>query len=163
MWTLADLVKGGRSRLSFPFQGRSRSCAEQVLGFAPGDQVMMRMKEGFPVATTRAPGIYGVDWENRVDFDRLREYRLARVREQLEVPPCAGQVFRPAAGGPDKCSAVVLSKEGRGRGRLTPLDDRWRGSPSRSRIYARTSWSAARPATSAAALEWYEDRTTRFR
>jgi Xaa-Pro aminopeptidase len=38
----------------------------------------------FPVATTPAPGLHGVDWENRVDFDRLRDYRLARVRQQLE-------------------------------------------------------------------------------
>ena len=27
----------------------------------------------------------GVDWENRVDFERLRQYRVARVREQLEA------------------------------------------------------------------------------
>jgi Xaa-Pro dipeptidase len=27
----------------------------------------------------------GVDWEERVEFGRLRDYRLARVREQLEV------------------------------------------------------------------------------
>ena len=39
--------------------------------------------DGFPVATTPAPGLHGVDWENRVDFDRLRTYRLARVQEQL--------------------------------------------------------------------------------
>jgi len=39
----------------------------------------------FPVATTAAPGIMGVDWEERVDFPRLREYRLRRAREQLEV------------------------------------------------------------------------------
>ncbi|MGI9649142.1 MAG: M24 family metallopeptidase [Acidimicrobiia bacterium] len=39
----------------------------------------------FPVATTRAPGVMGVDWEDRVDFARLREYRIARVREQLEL------------------------------------------------------------------------------
>jgi len=37
------------------------------------------------VATTPAPGLHGVDWENRVDFQRLREYRLARVRDQLEA------------------------------------------------------------------------------
>jgi len=42
------------------------------------------MKE-FPVATTPSPGIMGVDWEERVDFPRLREYRLRRVREQLEA------------------------------------------------------------------------------
>ena len=43
------------------------------------------MTEEFPVATTSAPGLAGVDWENRVDFERLRNYRLARVREQLET------------------------------------------------------------------------------
>ncbi|MDP9494620.1 MAG: Xaa-Pro peptidase family protein [Actinomycetota bacterium] len=39
----------------------------------------------FPVATTPAPGIMGVDWEERVDFTRLRSYRLDRVRHQLEA------------------------------------------------------------------------------
>ncbi len=34
--------------------------------------------DGFPVATTPAPGIAGVDWEVRVDFERLRTYRLNR-------------------------------------------------------------------------------------
>jgi Xaa-Pro dipeptidase len=43
------------------------------------------MTDEFPVATTSSPGTHGVDWENRVDFGRLREYRLARVREQLEA------------------------------------------------------------------------------
>jgi Xaa-Pro aminopeptidase len=38
----------------------------------------------FPVATSPAPGIMGVDWENRVDFERLRQYRLARVRTMLD-------------------------------------------------------------------------------
>lgn len=38
----------------------------------------------FPVATSPAPGVMGVDWENRVDFERLRQYRLARVRQMLE-------------------------------------------------------------------------------
>ena len=41
--------------------------------------------DGFPVATTPSPGLHGVDWENRVDFGRLREYRLSRVREQLDA------------------------------------------------------------------------------
>jgi Xaa-Pro dipeptidase len=40
--------------------------------------------DGFPVATTPAPGIAGVDWEVRVDFERLRTYRLARTQEALE-------------------------------------------------------------------------------
>jgi len=39
----------------------------------------------FPVATSPAPGIMGVDWEMRVDFERLRQYRLGRVRQQLEA------------------------------------------------------------------------------
>jgi Xaa-Pro dipeptidase len=39
----------------------------------------------FPVATTPAPGVLGVDWEQRVDFDRLRRYRLARARQALEA------------------------------------------------------------------------------
>ncbi len=43
------------------------------------------MPDEFPVATTASPGLHGVDWENRVDFGRLRDYRLARVREQLEA------------------------------------------------------------------------------
>ena len=38
----------------------------------------------FPVATSPAPGVMGVDWENRVDFERLRQYRLGRVRQMLE-------------------------------------------------------------------------------
>jgi Xaa-Pro dipeptidase len=37
----------------------------------------------FPVATTPSPGVMGVDWENRVDFERLRTYRIDRVRQQL--------------------------------------------------------------------------------
>ncbi len=38
----------------------------------------------FPVATGPAPGVMAVDWEERVNFDRLRDYRVARVREQLD-------------------------------------------------------------------------------
>jgi Xaa-Pro aminopeptidase len=38
----------------------------------------------FPVATTPAPGVMAVDWEQRVDFNRLREYRLARARQLME-------------------------------------------------------------------------------
>jgi Xaa-Pro aminopeptidase len=39
----------------------------------------------FPVATSPAPGVMGVDWENRVDFERLRTYRFERVRQMLEA------------------------------------------------------------------------------
>ena len=38
----------------------------------------------FPVATSFSPGVMGVDWENRVDFERLRQYRLGRVRRMIE-------------------------------------------------------------------------------
>ena len=38
----------------------------------------------FPVATSPAPGVMAVDWENRVDFERLRQYRLGRVRQMLD-------------------------------------------------------------------------------
>ncbi|WP_283135720.1 M24 family metallopeptidase [Rhizohabitans arisaemae] len=35
-----------------------------------------------------APGHRGVDFETRVDFDRLRSYRLARARQVLEAGEC---------------------------------------------------------------------------
>src|SRR3990172_141867 len=37
-----------------------------------------------------APGLMGVDWEQRVDFNRLRNYRVARVREALENSELGG-------------------------------------------------------------------------
>ena len=43
------------------------------------------LAKDFPVATTRSPGVMAVDWEDRVDFGRLRSYRLERVRQQLEL------------------------------------------------------------------------------
>jgi len=43
------------------------------------------MTDEFPVATTPSPGLHGVDWENRVDFERLRTYRLDRVKQALEA------------------------------------------------------------------------------
>jgi Xaa-Pro aminopeptidase len=38
----------------------------------------------FAQTSIAAPGIIGVDWEERVDFDRLRNYRIARARKALE-------------------------------------------------------------------------------
>ena len=38
----------------------------------------------FPVATSPAPGVIGVDWETRVDFERLRQHRIARTRQLME-------------------------------------------------------------------------------
>jgi Xaa-Pro aminopeptidase len=35
-----------------------------------------------------APGQMGVDYEHRVDFDRLREYRLGRAKQALEASEC---------------------------------------------------------------------------
>ena len=42
------------------------------------------MSDEFPVATSPAPGVMGVDWETRVDFERLRQHRLARTRQMLD-------------------------------------------------------------------------------
>ncbi|MBW2472712.1 MAG: aminopeptidase P family protein [Deltaproteobacteria bacterium] len=39
----------------------------------------------FPVAATPSPGRMAVDFEARVDFDRLRDYRLRRVRDALDA------------------------------------------------------------------------------
>lgn len=39
----------------------------------------------FAQTSIAAPGIIGVDWEERVNFDRLRDYRLARARQALEA------------------------------------------------------------------------------
>src|SRR5665213_1451643 len=40
-------------------------------------------KSEFPVASLPAPGRMNVDWEERVDFRRLHEYRLSRTREAI--------------------------------------------------------------------------------
>jgi Xaa-Pro dipeptidase len=42
------------------------------------------MSVEFPVATSPAPGVIGVDWESRVDFERLRQHRIARVKTIME-------------------------------------------------------------------------------
>lgn len=39
----------------------------------------------FAQTSIAAPGIIGVDWEERVDFERLRNYRLSRARRALEA------------------------------------------------------------------------------
>jgi Xaa-Pro dipeptidase len=41
----------------------------------------------FAIAVTPSPGGMAVDFEERVDFPRLREYRLARVRAALDASP----------------------------------------------------------------------------
>ncbi len=40
-------------------------------------------KAEFPIASLPAPGRMNVDWEERVDFRRLHEYRLGRTREAI--------------------------------------------------------------------------------
>src|ERR1035437_5268500 len=41
-----------------------------------------------PMAPLPAPGHMDVDYEQRVDFDRLRRYRLARAKASLESSEC---------------------------------------------------------------------------
>jgi Xaa-Pro dipeptidase len=48
------------------------------------------MMSEFPVATTPSPGIQAVDWEERVDFERLRRYRLERTRQALDRSELGG-------------------------------------------------------------------------
>ncbi|QBI20906.1 aminopeptidase P family protein [Egibacter rhizosphaerae] len=43
------------------------------------------MSEDFPVSTVPSPGTMGVDYEERIDYGRLREYRLRRAREALST------------------------------------------------------------------------------
>ena len=38
--------------------------------------------------TLQAPGHMGVDYESRVDFDRLRKYRIGRAKESLNNSKC---------------------------------------------------------------------------
>ena len=40
-------------------------------------------KPEFPVASLPAPGRMHVDWEERVDFRRLHDYRLSRTRDAI--------------------------------------------------------------------------------
>ena len=47
----------------------------------------------FPVATSPAPGVIGVDWETRVDFERLRQHRIARTRQLMEQEDLAALLF----------------------------------------------------------------------
>ena len=54
------------------------------MGIEGIDMATARRPSEFPVATTPAPGVMGVDWEQRVDYDRLRRYRLDRARRALE-------------------------------------------------------------------------------
>lgn len=42
------------------------------------------MQEGAPARPISAPGHMGVDYETRVDFDRLRNYRVSRAKAALE-------------------------------------------------------------------------------
>jgi Xaa-Pro aminopeptidase len=43
---------------------------------------------GGAIAPMAAPGHMGVDYEQRVDFGRLRDYRLGRAKESLEASGC---------------------------------------------------------------------------
>ena len=48
----------------------------------------MTTTTGGPGRPLAAPGHMGVDYEERVDFDRLRRYRIGRAREALETSEC---------------------------------------------------------------------------
>lgn len=41
----------------------------------------------------QAPGHMGVDYESRVDFDRLREYRISRAKDALAKSKCGSFLF----------------------------------------------------------------------
>ncbi len=41
-----------------------------------------------PSGRLSAPGHMGVDYEERVDFARLRDYRIGRARQALESSEC---------------------------------------------------------------------------
>lgn len=43
----------------------------------------LRPAAEFAQTSIAAPGIIGVDWEERVDFERLRSYRISRAKEAL--------------------------------------------------------------------------------
>jgi len=45
----------------------------------------VRPSAEFAQTSIAAPGVIGVDWEERVDFQRLRDYRLSRARQALEA------------------------------------------------------------------------------
>jgi len=44
---------------------------------------MAGVKAGFTVTAVPAPGRMAVDWEERVDYRRLHEYRLGRARDAI--------------------------------------------------------------------------------
>ena len=46
----------------------------------------MSARASFPTASVPAPGRMGVDFEERVDFGRLRDYRLARALAEERAP-----------------------------------------------------------------------------
>src|ERR1700694_1449200 len=73
---------GARTSNSIPSTGRSRM--GWTMGSWRTSQNLTSMpKREFPVASLPAPGRMHVDWEERVDFRRLHEYRLARTREAI--------------------------------------------------------------------------------
>ena len=57
----------------------------------------------------RTYGTMGVDWEQRVDFDRLRRERLARAKRAARATPssarCSASTWRTSATSPPRTSA----------------------------------------------------------
>src|SRR3982074_995242 len=69
---------GARTSSSIPIGGRSPMAWKR-----PHQQLTSMPKPECPVASLPAPGHMHVDWEERVDFRRLHEYRLNRTREAI--------------------------------------------------------------------------------
>jgi len=51
----------------------------------PEGRMEMSSRAAFPTASVPAPGRMGVDFEERVDFARLRDYRITRARAALDA------------------------------------------------------------------------------
>jgi Xaa-Pro aminopeptidase len=52
---------------------------------AGGERVVAAASGEFAQTSIPAPGILTVDWEERVDYGRLRDYRLSRARQALDA------------------------------------------------------------------------------
>src|SRR6266508_5291534 len=72
------------------------------------------------------------DWSSDVCSSDLPNDRAHHTSLSVFPRPATDKSSDRPAGGPDKSSAVVLSKERRKR-HVRPVDDPWRGSPSRWR------------------------------
>ncbi len=111
------------------------------------------MPDEFPVATTASPGLHGVDWENRVDFGRLRDYRLARVRGAARGlgPRRASCCSRPATSATRRARTSATGRSTRASGtRSSP-------GPGPPRIW---DFGSAAKAHRLQLPQWYDETTS---